>query len=420
MLLTTIRCQQKLHPTAAMTMTILVGFVWFWKLFAVVAVAVVVDVDVDVAVAVAVAVVVSATTSATTTTTPIQQRQTVSFDFGWKHRAGLHEWPEDPFESPINTTATTGFAYIDPGNSPREASVGHDYDTSEWIDVKLPHDGIISNPYGNSPSQKACPDGCSGRSYIPRHVLWYRNEFNTPTTTAVRASMEIRSTFEIEDWDNEAYYCYRFTVRETDEDHGDGEGHGPRIFRTSLQPLVFLSSPANNHNDVVSISITVTERLLLTNPKLWTSSHPHLYDVTAHLYGGCGTTGHDGEDDEPDANANPALFLDEVTVQHGIRSIRFDPNSGFYWNEAPYKIRGFCDHDTFAVVGMAVPDRINLFRVSRVLVQSKRERTAFSLFVTFDSISVVGILFLYLFFILLILFLSFSILLLLDFFACAH
>jgi beta-galactosidase/beta-glucuronidase len=27
-----------------------------------------------------------------------------------------------------------------------------------------------------------------------------------------------------------------------------------------------------------------------------------------------------------------------------------------------FKIRGFCDHNNFAVVGMAVPDRINLFR----------------------------------------------------------
>ena len=27
-----------------------------------------------------------------------------------------------------------------------------------------------------------------------------------------------------------------------------------------------------------------------------------------------------------------------------------------------FKVRGFCDHNNFAVVGMAVPERINLFR----------------------------------------------------------
>ena len=41
---------------------------------------------------------------------------------------------------------------------------------------------------------------------------------------------------------------------------------------------------------------------------------------------------------------------------------RYDANDGFFLNHEHFKIRGFCDHNNFAVVGMAVPDRVNLFR----------------------------------------------------------
>ena len=36
--------------------------------------------------------------------------------------------------------------------------------------------------------------------------------------------------------------------------------------------------------------------------------------------------------------------------------------AGFFLNEKHFKVRGFCDHNSFAIVGMAVPERVNLFR----------------------------------------------------------
>ena len=92
-------------------------------------------------------------------------RDVVSFDFGWKHRTGLHA-PADPDAPPP--------ANPDPGANPAEAAVS--YDDKDWEAVQLPHDGLIAM----APSQTACPDGCSGYSYIPRHVLWYRKAFNIP------------------------------------------------------------------------------------------------------------------------------------------------------------------------------------------------------------------------------------------------
>ena len=93
----------------------------------------------------------------------------VSFDFGWKHRTGLHEpaKPDDP--APLNP---------DPGPNPAEAATSFKDDS--WTNVQLPHDGLIAA----TSSAAACPDGCSGKSFIPRHVLWYRKNFRLPTSWA--------------------------------------------------------------------------------------------------------------------------------------------------------------------------------------------------------------------------------------------
>ena len=94
-------------------------------------------------------------------------RDVVSFDFQWKHTTGLTEHPAPVDAQPPNAT--------DPGDAPKESTIA--YDDSAWLDVSLPHDGLVRA----APSTDACPDGCSGKSYIPRHVLWYRKTFALPS-----------------------------------------------------------------------------------------------------------------------------------------------------------------------------------------------------------------------------------------------
>ena len=98
-------------------------------------------------------------------------RDTVAFDFGWRFRTGLHA-TAPVGEPPANT---------DPGVSPPESRP--DYDASSWEAVALPHDGLIaSTPLNSSTAGNgACPGGCSGNSFIPRHVLWYRKTFTIPS-----------------------------------------------------------------------------------------------------------------------------------------------------------------------------------------------------------------------------------------------
>ena len=92
-------------------------------------------------------------------------REVLTFDFGWKHRAGLHKKASADARPPI-----------DPEVDPDVDESKFDYDDGDWDEVSLPHDGLIAS----APSEKACPDGCSGKSFLPRHVLWYRKQFMIP------------------------------------------------------------------------------------------------------------------------------------------------------------------------------------------------------------------------------------------------
>ena len=64
--------------------------------------------------------------------------------------------------------------------------------------------------------------------------------------------------------------------------------------------------------------------------------------------------------DTQQSAAAPAL--DALSTSTGFRSLRYDANEGFFLNEQHYKVRGFCDHNDLANVGMAVTDRLHLFR----------------------------------------------------------
>ena len=79
-------------------------------------------------------------------------------------------------------------------------------------------------------------------------------------------------------------------------------------------------------------------------PLLWSSAAPTLYTVAVTVMDGAGKS------------------IDSVAVSHGFRQLRYDANNGFFLNQQHFKVRGFCDHNNFAVVGMAVPERVNLFR----------------------------------------------------------
>jgi hypothetical protein len=96
------------------------------------------------------------------------------------------------------------------------------------------------------------------------------------------------------------------------------------------------ASSAGMHN--VSLSVA--------GASLWSVGHPFLYTLVASVV----------------SSAKPTTILDSVNTSVGIRSLKYTGDGGFFMNSEHVKVRGFCDHESWGGVGMAVPDRIALFR----------------------------------------------------------
>jgi len=61
-----------------------------------------------------------------------------------------------------------------------------------------------------------------------------------------------------------------------------------------------------------------------------------------------------------------AAEADRYETPFGIRSVRFDPDNGFFLNGKRVEIKGTCNHQDHAGVGCALPDRIHSFRIEKL------------------------------------------------------
>jgi beta-galactosidase len=85
----------------------------------------------------------------------------------------------------------------------------------------------------------------------------------------------------------------------------------------------------------------------VASPRLWSVDEPTLYQVRTRVLRG-------------------EKITDEVTTRCGFRTIRFDADLGFFLNDQPLKIKGTCNHQDHAGVGVAVPDSLWEFRLRRL------------------------------------------------------
>ena len=79
--------------------------------------------------------------------------------------------------------------------------------------------------------------------------------------------------------------------------------------------------------------------LSVPGPRLWSPEQPALYTLRTEVH-------HNGA----------VVDLEETSV--GIRSIRFDPDAGFFLNDQNVKLKGVCLHDDAGALGVAVPPKV--------------------------------------------------------------
>ncbi len=82
-------------------------------------------------------------------------------------------------------------------------------------------------------------------------------------------------------------------------------------------------------------------------PKLWSPEMPYLYKLVTKV-------------------KSENKLIDEYETIFGIRSLRFDASQGFFLNGKHYLLKGTNNHQDHAGIGIAIPDALQEFRITRL------------------------------------------------------
>lgn len=278
------------------------------------------------------------------------------------------------------------------GDEPAADFMG--YDDSAWRVVTLPHDWSVEHPFDRNHA--------SGTGYLPGGTAWYRKHFILPED--VRGK-RVRITFggvykharvyiNSNHLGSNAYGYTTFTydvsefirpgenvlsVRVEHEEVADSRWFtGSGIYRDVVceisdmrcfrQNGVFVTTREASADravlrvayetlggdgaafDVVAPSGAVVASgkaegecgecsIVVNQPSLWSVDAPNLYTLRAKVLSGGEST-------------------DETELRFGIRTIRFDADTGFFLNGVNMKLKGFCVHHDAGCLGAAVPKTV--------------------------------------------------------------
>lgn len=98
---------------------------------------------------------------------------------------------------------------------------------------------------------------------------------------------------------------------------------------------------------VANDSVVVKQVMKVKSPKMWSIKNPQLYTLRTTLYV-------DGKQTE----------TNEIST--GVRTLRYDPNEGFFLNGENTKLKGVCIHHDAGCLGAAVPREVWKRRLERL------------------------------------------------------
>ncbi len=105
--------------------------------------------------------------------------------------------------------------------------------------------------------------------------------------------------------------------------------------------------------------IAVRQELSVADPVRWDIDYPRLYSLQVHLL---------EEKEEPASGCieGDTQIFDTETVRIGFRTFRMDKDHGFFLNDRKVIIKGTCNHQDHAGVGVAIPDSVQYYRIQRL------------------------------------------------------
>jgi beta-galactosidase len=335
-------------------------------------------------------------------------RERLSFDPGWQFHLG-----DIPFPEIKGHDATYGHAKA--GNASGAAALG--FDDTAWRTLDLPHDWAVEGPFDQNANLS--------QGYRPRGTAWYRKRFSIPNADrgkhlelefdgiATNATVWLNGTVVQRNWCGYTGFTIDLTpfarfggnadnivaVRVDAEEQEGWWYEGAGIYRhawltkrapTHITTDGVFAQPVRDAAGKWTIPVEVTcansgkvttdatiesvvidsdgkelqrgsaiasvascgeavarYTLAVNAPRLWSVDTPTLYRVRTSMKATDGST-------------------DTVETTCGFRTLRFDADKGFFLNEHPLKIKGTCNHQDHAGVGVALPDSLWEYRVRRL------------------------------------------------------
>jgi beta-galactosidase len=334
-------------------------------------------------------------------------RERLSLDRGWLFHLGDISFPVIKGQGPSYENAKAGHAW---------GAAAPDGDDSDWRTLDVPHDWAVEGPFD--------PEANLSQGYRQRGIGWYRryfqldksdhgkhlelqfdgvathctvwvngilahrnwcgyNSFHVDITPFAKYGNDVNTIAvrvdanPMEGWWYEGAGIYRHTwlvKREAVHVATDGLWANPvrqedgtwavpveaAVYScdkspASLEVEAVLLDPSGNVVAMANAPLTVeplkeaVARLPLTveSPQLWSVDEPTLYEVRAEV-------------------KRDGVVVDRLATRCGFRTIRFDADRGFFLNDEPLKLKGVCNHQDHAGVGVAVPDSLWEFRIRRL------------------------------------------------------
>ncbi len=90
-----------------------------------------------------------------------------------------------------------------------------------------------------------------------------------------------------------------------------------------------------------------TSKLNVKNPLLWDIDSPNLYELVTEI-------------------KSEGKVIDSYKTSFGIRTIKMDPENGFFLNGKHIKLKGTNNHQDHAGIGTALPDEIQYYRIAKL------------------------------------------------------
>jgi len=348
---------------------------------------------------------------------PSSIRERLLLDFGWRFHLGHACDPSQDFGFGGDGLFSKPGEFFDPA---REK-----FDDSKWRAIDLPHDWAVELEFENDPGIVDHGSKPLDRAYPATSIGWYRRVFEIPKSDlgkqlciefdgVFRDSMVVLNghflgrnasgyaSFRHDVTDFLNYGAVNVLVVRVDATQGEGwfyEGAGiyRHVWLTKTDPLhiahwgtfvqsrvegaaakLLISTEVENqgagrrtinlisrivdkNGGVVAkvetqsmwadpgTSLTLVAETEVQHPLFWSLEEPNLYRVLSTVQ-----------------DADNGTATDECATTFGIRTIRFDPEEGFFLNGKPVKIKGACNHQDHAGVGSALPDRIQYYRIEKL------------------------------------------------------